>query len=257
MAGIAHLPKISVITVVYNNAKFIEGCIKSVINQDYPNLEYVVIDGCSTDGTSEIIQQHEPKITQYICEPDNGIGDAMNKGIRLSTGDYLIFLHADDHFFEESSISKATEYLQDTNTEILLCDILFGNSHDRKSSRGFDWKMNFKTGVWHQGSLCSKNLFNKVGNFDSTITIAMDYDFFLRAYREGFKAKKCNTILSVMRETGISSRRDWPTLYKRFNDEKKIHFRHCKRHWLKFTYKLYWFFYLPFRRLKSTTLNSR
>lgn len=243
-------PKISVVTVVYNNKQYIEGCIKSVINQTYKNVEYLVIDGASTDGTKELIEAYASQVSLFISEPDNGIGDAMNKGINLATGDYIIFLHADDYFYAESSLEQAVQCLQN-KPDILLCDILFGKDFVRQTSRGLDWRTNFKTGVWHQGSLCKRSLFENFGGFDVNVKITMDYEFFLRMYRNGIKAQKSKLILSVMRDTGISSQTDWPMLRKRFMDEKAIHKRYSSNMAWRLIYQLYWALYLPYRKFKS------
>jgi glycosyltransferase involved in cell wall biosynthesis len=93
------MPKISIITVCFNAEKYIEQTIKSVLDQKNGDIEYIVIDGASTDKTLNIIRQYDSKITKWISEPDNGIADAMNKGIKLATGAYLLFLHADDYLF--------------------------------------------------------------------------------------------------------------------------------------------------------------
>src|SRR3989337_1242859 len=90
--------KVSIITVTLNNADYIEACIQSVINQDYENIEYIVIDGGSKDGTLDVITRYENKITKVISEPDNGLYDAMNKGIKLATGEIIGILNSDDFY---------------------------------------------------------------------------------------------------------------------------------------------------------------
>lgn len=96
--------KISVITVCYNCVSVIEQTIKSVLEQTYPNIEYIIIDGGSMDGTVDIIKKYSDTVTYWISEPDNGIYDAMNKGIDMATGDYLNFMNAGDTFFEDKAI---------------------------------------------------------------------------------------------------------------------------------------------------------
>ena len=99
-------PKVSIITVVYNGIEFLEETIKSVISQTYPNIEYIIVDGGSTDGTLDIIKKYEAHITKWISEPDKGIYDAMNKGIDLATGDWQNFLNAGDSFVSNDVLEK-------------------------------------------------------------------------------------------------------------------------------------------------------
>jgi len=121
--------------------------------------------------------------------------------------------------------------------------------------------MYLKDKIFHQGTLCNKILFEKIGKFDTDFKIAMDYDFFLRAYNQNAKIKIINDVLTVMRDTGVSSQTDWLSLKKRFAEEKKVHFKNCDL-WLgKILYHLYWFCYLSYRYflkgyLKNEKTNS-
>jgi len=241
-------PKISVITVVYNNRKYIEGCMKSVFEQSYKNIEYIVIDGASTDGTTEIVAKYRDSIDIFISERDNGIASAMNKGISNASGEYLMFLHADDYFYNEHSLAEAVKFLV-TRPDILLCDILFGKDLKRKTSRGLDWKSNFKTGVWHQGSFCKKALFDKYGKFDEDIKITMDFDLFLRFYKNGINADKSSVVLTVMRDTGVSSQTDWKSLKTRFLDERKVMRKNSSSLFHRFFIDCYFYSYIAYRKI--------
>ncbi|MCU7835973.1 MAG: glycosyltransferase [gamma proteobacterium symbiont of Taylorina sp.] len=242
-------PLLTVITVVYNGEKHIEQTVLSVLSQTYRYIEYIIIDGNSIDNTLNIINLYEDQINCIISEPDNGISDAMNKGVLNSCGDFLIFLHADDYFYSDDVLQKAVKYIDD-DTDILLTDIQFGKELRRRKPRRFNFWMNFKTGVFHQGSICSRKLFNKIGNFDEKFKIAMDYDFFLRAFHNKIKWKYCPIILSVMRETGVSSQIDCLSLSKRFAEEKKIHEKNSQSYVMELMYLCYWLMYLPYRKLK-------
>src|SRR5579863_7406616 len=99
-------PTLSVITIVYNNVRDIERTILSVLNQTYPHIEYIVVDGLSTDGTLEIIKRYKTKISKLISEKDEGIYDAMNKGLAVATGDYVVFMNSGDEFYEAETVSK-------------------------------------------------------------------------------------------------------------------------------------------------------
>ena len=116
------MPKITIVTVVYNRFTTIEQTISSVVNQTYPNLEYIVIDGGSTDGTVEVIKKYEKDIAYWVSEKDGGIYDAMNKGVRAATGDYIEFIGSDDCLCTYDIVGKVAEELDD-ETDILSCPI--------------------------------------------------------------------------------------------------------------------------------------
>ncbi len=100
------LPRVSVITVVYNGEAFLERTIQSVINQTYPAIEYIIIDGGSKDGTVAIIQKYQHNIAYWVSEPDRGLYDAMNKGLAVATGEYVLFLNAGDTFFDNHTLQN-------------------------------------------------------------------------------------------------------------------------------------------------------
>lgn len=104
--------KVSIITIVYNNAQCIESCIQSVLNQTYPNIEHVIIDGGSSDGTQDIIAPYVPQLGYFITEKDKGLYNALNKGIKAATGDIVGILHSDDLFYETTTIEKMVAAFQ-------------------------------------------------------------------------------------------------------------------------------------------------
>lgn len=245
---VAGNPVISVITVVFNGDEHLEQTLQSVINQTYTNVEYIVIDGASTDNTPDIIRQYDAIIDYWISEPDNGIADAMNKGLHSATGEYILFLHADDYFENNQSLAQAVTRIG--YEDIALFDILYGGELKYLTPRGLNFWINFKTGVFHQAALCKRSVFDRIGGFDTGLKIAMDYDFFLRAYRHGITPRHYPLALSVMRDTGISSKTDWPALLSRFNEEKKVHLKNCHSLPLSFIYKIYWVLYLNYRKIR-------
>ena len=117
-------PLVSIITVVYNNSKHIIAAIESVLSQDYSKIEHIVIDGGSTDGTIEIIEEYGDKISVFLSEPDEGIYDALNKGIVRANGDYLGILHSDDIFCDDKVVSDIIQKLRDTETELCFSDLV-------------------------------------------------------------------------------------------------------------------------------------
>ena len=244
--------KISIITVSLNSEKYIEQTILTVINQNYKNIEYIIIDGASTDGTLNIIEKYTNKIDYFVSEPDKGISDAMNKGLEAATGDYILFLHSDDYLVDENALQAAVQHIAEAH-DIFLFNIYFSDKGVKTLTRprGLNRWMNFKTGVLHQSVICSKTLFERIGGFDTSYKIAMDYDFFLRAYRAETKFKQIDLPLSVMRKTGISSRLDWPNLKERLSEEKEIHKKNCNSLLLKIIYNFYWPIYQLYRYLRA------
>jgi glycosyltransferase involved in cell wall biosynthesis len=247
------MPKISVITVCFNAEKHIEQTIKSVIEQKNCDIEYIAIDGASTDSTLNIIKQYESKITTWVSEPDKGIADAMNKGVKLAKGDYLMFLNADDYFIKTDAIAVATSYMLEEK-DIYIFDTIFLKKEGgaRRHSGTFGKRINFK-GICHQGVLCKRSLFEEIGPFNTSFKICMDYDFFMRAYRCGATGEYINELLSVMRDGGISSQQDWDSLKQRFAEEKRVHLENCPSTLMKVIYSVYWAFYLPYRKVRFST----
>ena len=117
-------PLVTVITVVYNNLKHIRDAIESVLSQDYSRIEHIVIDGGSTDGTVDIIEEYDDKISVFLSELDEGIFDALNKGIVRSQGDFIGILHSDDLFYDDHVVSDVIQKLKDTETELCFSDLV-------------------------------------------------------------------------------------------------------------------------------------
>lgn len=178
--------KISVITVCKNALSTLEKTIKSVAKQTYLDIEYIIIDGASTDGTLELLQHYKNDITKITSEPDQGIYAAMNKGILASSGDYLYFLNADDFLLEENTISDVVNFLKGHPE----CDVAYGNIQVRHSNGNISCHKPPKpdkildeliTGALpHQATFANKTVFNEIGNFNELYQIAADYEWFLR-----------------------------------------------------------------------------
>lgn len=245
-------PLITIITITFNSEQFLKQTIESVISQSYKNIEYIIIDGGSTDATLNIIRRYEEHLSKWISEPDEGIADAMNKGVNMSNGEYIYFLHSDDHLYSDHVIQNFVDFQTTDSTEIYAGSVMFSKSDGENiilMPRGYSLWLNFKTGFLHQGTFCKKTVFEEIGGFDEQFKIAMDYDFFLRAYRNKVPCKKYDSIITIMRDTGISSRVDWDSLKQRFNEERLVHKKNCKA-W-KLTYPPIWALYYAYRYLKS------
>lgn len=183
--------KISIITVSYNNQKTIADTIKSVLQQSYNNIEYIIIDGQSTDGTQDIIKEYEPLFhgkMKWISEKDNGIYDAMNKGITLSTGTIIGTLNADDFFSSNSIIDIiAKKFIESPNIEAIYGDVHFVHSENlTKCTRYYSSKI-FKRSLMRYGFMpahpsfyIKKDNFKKFGMYNTSYKIAADFEFLLR-----------------------------------------------------------------------------
>ena len=201
--------KISIITVSYNAVKTIEKTIKSVISQTYSNIEYIVVDGGSTDGTIEIIKRYEDKIAYWVSEPDKGIYDAMNKGIYLATGDIISIINADD-YLENQSIEIISDLFKTEETDIICGSLniidLYGNHYATYVIKNKISCIKYKMCVFHPSCFVKREVYNKVGFFDIKYKIAGDYDFLLRAYNKGFKFLTISEVLANFRDGGSSNK---------------------------------------------------
>lgn len=202
-------PKISIITVVRNGEQYIESAIKSIISQTYENIEYIVIDGKSSDGTVEIIKEFEDCITHWISEPDKGIYDAMNKGVRFSTGEWILFINSDDYLLNDHVIEQAVPFLNKCTNLIAYGQVQISFSAGEDKTSGDEWdklKYRFRNVAMcfpHQGTFHSKRLFDQ-GLFDNSFKIAGDYDLLLRHLKNN-DATFIPVLIAKMRAVGISN----------------------------------------------------
>ncbi|TEW67977.1 glycosyltransferase [Mucilaginibacter phyllosphaerae] len=180
-----HPPKISVITVSYNARLTIEQCIRSVIRQQYNNIEYIIIDGKSSDGTVSIAEKYKNHIQIIVSEPDKGIYDAMNKGIALATGDVTGILNADDFFAADDVLTVVAEAFKNQDPDIVYGDLDYVRPDGtvvRKWRSGRYKKGMFNAG-WmppHPTFYCKTNLFKKFGHYSLQYGTAADYELMLR-----------------------------------------------------------------------------
>ncbi|MBN1005321.1 glycosyltransferase family 2 protein [Amphritea pacifica] len=175
-------PLITVVTVVYNGEDFIEETIRSVINQTYDNVEYIIVDGGSTDSTLDIIRKYDHAIDYWISEEDDGIYDAWNKAIKLSNGDWIAFLGADDTLYKKA-LSNYVDLIKgsDLNYVSARVNLIGVNGYIRTIGSKFDAdKISKSMNVAHVGSLHSRKLFEQCGCFSLKYKIVSDYDFFIR-----------------------------------------------------------------------------
>jgi glycosyltransferase involved in cell wall biosynthesis len=180
-------PKLSIVTVVYNNRSTIENTLESVRSQDYPHREHIVIDGNSKDGTTEIIKAHQGQLSHFVSEPDRGMYDAMNKGIGLAKGDYIGILNADDFFESTNTLSQIAQRLEQDPTDCLYGDVQFVSGKDPSrivryySSKPFR-PDRFARGLMpaHPTFYAKRELFEKFGGYRTDFKIAADYELLVR-----------------------------------------------------------------------------
>lgn len=177
------MAKVSIITINLNNKGGLEKTIKSVIGQIYSDIEYIVIDGGSIDGSIDIILQNKGKITKWVSERDTGIFNAMNKGLNMANGEYCLFLNSGDNLVDPEIIAKVLGggYSQD----ILYGELIFNFGGGRKEIQGRPEKLDlpflYNDNIWHPATFIKRSLLQSVGGYDEKYKIAGDYDFFFNA----------------------------------------------------------------------------
>ncbi len=179
--------KISIITSVYNNKNTIAESIESVLSQTYANIEYIVVDGASTDGTLDIIKQYQNKISTFISEPDKGIYDGLNKGIKLATGDVVGFLHSDDLYQNDRVIETIAQTFKDNQVDSTYGDLIYVRQHDTSKVVRY-WKsgafsLKKLSHGWmppHPTFFVKRKNYEEFDGFDTRFKIAADYDIILR-----------------------------------------------------------------------------
>jgi glycosyltransferase involved in cell wall biosynthesis len=203
--GAAHAtPKITVVTVVLNARDFIEETIRSVLNQDYEDLEYVIVDGVSSDGTLDVIDCYRSQIDRLIVEEDRGIYDAMNKAAKVATGDYIIFMNAGDEFAGSSSVSELCRCLLNNETLVYgrwIVKYPWGLERSGSPARPENfWQGMF---VQHQ-SVMVKTRCLLDHPFDLSLGLGADYAFLLRIINSGEVFRECKSLVSRVSAEGAS-----------------------------------------------------
>jgi glycosyltransferase involved in cell wall biosynthesis len=204
-------PLASIITIVRNGAGSLERTILSVLQQTYANIEYIIIDGGSTDGTLDIISKYNDKIAYWLSEPDQGISDAFNKGVASSTGEFVGFLNADD-WLSPDQIELGVKALLDSSADFAFGDLLFHDEAGRVLYRingDPDYKRTIHSKMpelCHPTVLARRTAFEQIGPFDTRYRYAMDYEWFLRLHRHGGSGTYVKDIVGHMGIGGASDR---------------------------------------------------
>lgn len=222
--GFVTPPKISIITPSYNQAQFLERTIISVLNQNYPNMELIVIDGGSTDNSMEIIKKYEKYLTYWISEPDKGQSDAINKGLRIAKGDILAWQNSDDIYLPGAFNKVGEIYKKNTRTDLVFGNIYLIDSNDKINNEMryvpfslndllyFDWNIGSQAAFW------SRRLMDKVGLLRDDISTCFDFDWFIRLGRNAKEIRFIKDFLGAYRIhedaklSTVSQEKRWPVL---------------------------------------------
>jgi glycosyltransferase involved in cell wall biosynthesis len=206
--------RVSIITVCFNSAATIRDAIESVLSQSYDDIEYIVVDGASTDGTLEILGEYRAQIHRIISEPDNGIYDAMNKGVSLSTGDIVGILNSDDFFESHDSIQYVVDsFGKDGELDIVFGDVVFVSPDDVTTIRRFyssrkfkPWKLRFGWMPPHPATFVRRRAYQKCGKYSLKYKIAADYEMLIRwLVVHEVTYSRIDRVLVRMRQGGVST----------------------------------------------------
>ncbi|MDD6210989.1 MAG: glycosyltransferase family 2 protein [Bacteroidales bacterium] len=240
-------PTISIITVTYQAEKEIERTIRSVLEQSYKHIEYIIIDGGSTDGTCAIIDKYRSQLAYFTSEPDHGLYDAMNKGIRNATGEYLWFLNAGDSLYSPDTIKRM---INATTSNTFYPDIIYGETalvdhtgsflrmRRLKAPENLTWE-SFKMGmvVCHQAFVVKRSL---APEYDLQYKFSSDFDWAIRCLQKAKSIRNCHLTLCNYLEEGITTRNRNASLKERFLIMTRyygwftvtcLHFRFAVRFW--------------------------
>jgi glycosyltransferase involved in cell wall biosynthesis len=202
-------PKVSIITVCLNSGKFLEETIRSIREQTYKNIEYIIIDGGSTDGTTEVIQKYDKDVDYWVSEPDRGISDAFNKGLQASTGEIIGFLNSEDYYMNEKVIQKIVDVFNQNQEARIVYGKTYYVPEDSSEIVGVmgeqftEERMRKRNIMPHQSVFTKREVFERFGSFLLDYKFAMDYEYLLRATKY-YPPIFLDEGLAVMRLGGIS-----------------------------------------------------
>ena len=199
------IPHISIVTINFNHLKDLQETFSNVIGQTYQDIEYIVIDGASQDGTVEFLEKNSKYLSYWISEKDNGIYDAMNKGVKAAKGEWIIFMNSGDLFFQESTLAQIAPYLVRSN------DVVYGGVesivNDKYGYRTSHCQPSDLSLIWHQIPTCHQSIFVRRElqakyPFDTSLSWCADHDFLARLYQLGSKFQEVPIIVSKFDASG-------------------------------------------------------
>ena len=239
----------SIITPVFNGATFIEETVKSIVDQKFKDFEYIIMDGASTDGTQKIINNHLSKVDKFISEKDEGMYDAIDKGIKLSKGKYILWVNSDDILADSSSLEKLSNYLNQTEMEWVTGRVSFIFENQEKIFNFIPYVYpNFfiKNGLAHdcfwgfvqqESTVFSRELYTRVGGFNKNLKMAGDFDLW-KKFSNYTNLNTCNINIGVQRKWAGQMQKDLQFYYKEIG-KKKCKFKFFKHFRLFYSILLY------------------
>ena len=240
--------KVSIITICFNNKKDIRGTLESVVNQEYKNIEYIVIDGQSSDGTLEIIKEYEKEISVFVSEPDEGMYDAINKGLKLASGDIVGLIHAGDRLYDNAVISKIADHFTVHNIDAMYGHSVLVNEREEliRVNKSPEFRKSLFKAGWmpsHQSVYIKKELVQEFGLYRQDFGGSGDYEFVLRYfYFKDLKIKRLDEFILRFAMGGRSTTNYTRTLWK----SQKRHIQAWKIHGESPP-----FYFVPFKLLRK------
>jgi len=205
-------PKITIVTICYNNVKEIRSTIESVINQTYNNIEYLIVDGDSSDGSVGVINEYLDKIDRFLSEPDKNMYDAINKGLKMATGEIVGLIHAGDRLFDNRVVEKIASHFESNEIDVMYGHSYLVNEHDVpvRINRSPEYRRNLAKIGWmpsHQSIYIRRALLEKYGYYNIELHPSADYEFFLRYFHfNRLRIKRLNEYIVRFAMGGMSTK---------------------------------------------------
>lgn len=251
-------PWLTVVTASFNMLDELRQTVDSVALFAGHGVEHVIVDGGSSDGTKDFLASLAPAVCA-ISEPDDGIADALNKGVAVARGEWILVLQAGDTFVDGEVLERIRNFLTEPY-DIVAFDVVLtrsdGSSSLRKA-REFEWLSEFKMTCPHQGMFCRRTLYERIGGFDTSFKIAMDFDWFLRAKRAGAQLRAVSMTVALMPQGGVSTKRDWSSIRDRLREDRRLIDKNVRNQSHRLFINFIWLVYLPFKRLRCAIETGR
>lgn len=243
-------PYFTILTASLNRHATIQETLESVKSQTFRSFEHIVVDGGSKDGTIDLLKKYQEKyMLRWTSEPDNGIAEALNKGINLSTGQYIIVLQADDIFFRPDTLASVAALIKKSHKEIYSFPVFLDHpTQGRKPQKPIRhlWYNKFKFIFLHQGCFVKRSVFAEVGDFNTSFKIAMDYDFFCRALKHKYSIEFCGIYVAIMGGNGIGTALE--NAFERLKEEQMVQDVNEDNIFWRTAQKVFWQLYMPYKK---------